>query len=85
LTNDFPNRHEKYGERNYMIGKLAGKVALISGASAGIGRASAVALAQEGVNWYLPHVENNGWKNWKQPWEKLGAGPSASLVMLPRK
>ena len=33
-----------------MTGKLAGKVALITGASAGIGRASALALAQEGAN-----------------------------------
>lgn len=32
-----------------MTGKLAGKVALITGASAGIGRASALALAQEGA------------------------------------
>ena len=32
-----------------MTGKLAGKVALISGASSGIGRASALALAQEGA------------------------------------
>ena len=36
-----------------MTGKLAGKVALITGASAGIGRASALALAQEGVNLVL--------------------------------
>jgi 3-oxoacyl-[acyl-carrier protein] reductase len=33
-----------------MTKKLAGKVALITGASAGIGRASAIALAQEGAN-----------------------------------
>jgi NADP-dependent 3-hydroxy acid dehydrogenase YdfG len=33
-----------------MTGKLAGKVALITGASSGIGRASALALAQEGAN-----------------------------------
>jgi 3-oxoacyl-[acyl-carrier protein] reductase len=36
-----------------MTGKLAGKVALISGASSGIGRASALALAQEGANLVL--------------------------------
>jgi NADP-dependent 3-hydroxy acid dehydrogenase YdfG len=33
-----------------MAGKLAGKVALITGASAGIGRACALALAAEGAN-----------------------------------
>jgi NADP-dependent 3-hydroxy acid dehydrogenase YdfG len=36
-----------------MTGKLAGKVALITGASAGIGRASALVLAQEGVSMVL--------------------------------
>jgi NADP-dependent 3-hydroxy acid dehydrogenase YdfG len=36
-----------------MTGKLAGKVALITGASAGIGRASVLALAQEGANMVL--------------------------------
>ena len=36
-----------------MTGKLAGKVVLITGASAGIGRASALALAQEGANMVL--------------------------------
>jgi NADP-dependent 3-hydroxy acid dehydrogenase YdfG len=36
-----------------MAGKLAGKVVLITGASAGIGRASAMALAQEGAHLVL--------------------------------
>jgi 3-oxoacyl-[acyl-carrier protein] reductase len=36
-----------------MTGKLAGKVALITGASAGIGQASALALAREGANLVL--------------------------------
>jgi len=36
-----------------MAGKLAGKVVLITGASAGIGKASALALAQEGASLVL--------------------------------
>jgi len=36
-----------------MAGKLAGKVALVTGTSAGIGRASALALAQEGAHMVL--------------------------------
>ena len=36
-----------------MVKKLAGKVVLITGASAGIGRASALVLAQEGANMVL--------------------------------
>jgi short-subunit dehydrogenase len=36
-----------------MTGKLAGKTVLITGASAGIGKASALALAQEGANLVL--------------------------------
>jgi 3-oxoacyl-[acyl-carrier protein] reductase len=36
-----------------MAGKLAGKVVVITGASSGIGRSSALALAQEGANMVL--------------------------------
>jgi 3-oxoacyl-[acyl-carrier protein] reductase len=36
-----------------MTGKVAGKVAIITGASAGIGKASAIALAQEGAHLVL--------------------------------
>jgi short-subunit dehydrogenase len=41
------------GDNKTMAGKLKGKVALITGASAGIGRASAMALAKEGANLVL--------------------------------
>lgn len=36
-----------------MTNKLKGKVAIITGASAGIGRASAIALAEEGASLVL--------------------------------
>ena len=55
-----------------MTGKLAGKVALITGASAGIGWASALALAQEGASLVLTARRQERLEELKQAVEKAG-------------
>ena len=62
-----------------MAGKLAGKVALITGASAGIGRASALALAQEGANMVLTARRQKRLDELEAAVEKAG-GKAVSIV-----
>ena len=62
-----------------MTGKLAGKVALITGASAGIGRASALALAQEGANMVLTARRQKRLDELEAAVEKAG-GKAVSIV-----
>jgi meso-butanediol dehydrogenase/(S,S)-butanediol dehydrogenase/diacetyl reductase len=46
--------HKSKGSREYSVSKkLAGSVSIITGASSGIGKASALALASEGANLVL--------------------------------
>ena len=58
-----------------MTGKLTGKSVLITGASSGIGRSSALALAREGANMVLTARRQNGWKNWQPLYSRPGARP----------
>jgi NADP-dependent 3-hydroxy acid dehydrogenase YdfG len=55
-----------------MAGKLDGKVAIITGASAGIGQASAKALAKEGANLVLTARRQDRLKELAAEIEKLG-------------
>ena len=62
-----------------MTNKLAGKVALITGASAGIGRAAALALAEEGANMVLTARRGERLKELEATVEKAG-GKAVSVV-----
>jgi NADP-dependent 3-hydroxy acid dehydrogenase YdfG len=62
-----------------MTKKLAGKVALITGASAGIGRAAALALAEEGANIVLTARRQERLKELEEAVQKAG-GKAISVV-----
>ncbi len=68
-----------------MTGKLAGKVALITGASAGIGWSSALALAQEGANMVLTARRNQRLEELEKIVGHTDARPSASPATPPMK
>jgi NADP-dependent 3-hydroxy acid dehydrogenase YdfG len=62
-----------------MTGRLARKVALITGASSGIGRASALALAQEGANMVLTARRQERLKELESAVQKAG-GKAISVI-----
>lgn len=63
-----------------MAQKLAGKVVLITGASAGIGRASALALAQEGANMVLTARRQERLAELAAAIQQAGGGKVVSIV-----
>src|SRR4051812_1835340 len=57
---DAMNPRPDHGEQSYRgSGKLEGKVALITGADSGIGRAVAIAFAREGANVLISYLEEH--------------------------
>jgi NAD(P)-dependent dehydrogenase (short-subunit alcohol dehydrogenase family) len=49
-----------YRRLDIMIGQMAGKVALVTGASSGIGRAAAIAFSREGAKTVVSDLNNEG-------------------------
>lgn len=61
---------------------LKGKAAFVTGAASGIGRASAHALAREGVNLMLIDIDEAGLEQTRASIERLGVRAAAAVVDL---
>jgi NAD(P)-dependent dehydrogenase (short-subunit alcohol dehydrogenase family) len=51
-----------------MTGRLAGKVAIVTGATAGIGEAVSRAFVREGARVVLVAQPRTRWRDWSRPW-----------------
>lgn len=63
-----------------MVQSLTGKIAFITGAGKGIGRATAIALAQEGVHIGMIARTESDLKNVKKEVQSLGAGAAYAIA-----
>src|SRR3954469_13670885 len=76
-TQDFPGQERKmdprpdYGESSYRgLGRLKDKVALITGADSGIGRAVAIAFAREGADVAVSYLNEHDDAKETEKWVK---------------
>jgi 3-oxoacyl-[acyl-carrier protein] reductase len=61
---------------------LRGRTAFVTGAASGIGRATAMALAREGVNLVLTDIDVAGLESMRREATKLGVGASTAVCDL---
>lgn len=67
-----------------MSGRVEGKVAVVTGAASGIGRASAIRLAEEGAKVCCVDINATGLEETISEIKKMGASATASVVNIAR-
>lgn len=58
---------------------ITGKVVAITGASSGIGEATALLLAERGARLVLGRAARSGWRNWSHASRRPAARPCRSV------